>query len=250
MTPVKKRLSSGKPTIGSWLQLPDISVAEIMGQAGYDWVAIDLEHGSFSTQSLPAICMALELGDTLPFVRVAQPVSKDIKQALEAGARGLIFPMISNAEELKKAIDWANYPPYGTRGVGYSRANFFGKNFSEQVPESSKDLVLVAQIEHIQAVQSLDEILVVDRLDAILIGPYDLSASMGLTAQFDHPDFIAVIKGIEEKARRHSIPFGLHIVQPDPDALSRRIEEGHQFIAYGTDAVFLYRSAECPQQKG
>jgi 2-dehydro-3-deoxyglucarate aldolase len=228
------------------MQIPSIAVAEIMGKAGYDWVAIDLEHGSFSLENLPALCLALESGGTIPFVRVAQAMPKDIKQALDAGARGLILPMICSGSELKDAISCACYPPYGTRGVGYSRANLFGKTFRQNVPESSKDLVLIAQIEHINAVESLDEILSVDGLDGIFVGPYDLSASMDITDKFDHPEYMSVMKKIQNKAKQFQIPLGLHIVQPDPEVLTSRIQEGYQFIGYGIDAVFLYHSSECP----
>ena len=246
MNLVKKKLEQGQPTIGTWLQLPNVSVAEIIAQSGYDWVAIDLEHGSFSLEILSLICLALEQGNTVPFARIAQIQQKDIKQALDAGVKGLILPMICSSDELKNAISWACYPPYGTRGVGYSRANLFGKNFNQCVPESSRDLVLIAQIEHIRAVEALDEILSVNGLDGIIVGPYDLSASMQLTARFDHPDFISAIEKIEEKAKQYRIPMGIHIVQPDPEILQKKIKEGYQFIAYGIDAVFLYRASECP----
>lgn len=246
MNIVKNKLKQGKPTIGSWMQLPNISVAEIMGQAGYDWVAIDFEHGSFSLEILTALCLALENGDTVPFARIAQAQQKEIKQALDAGVKGLIFPMINNAEELKRTISWASYPPYGTRGVGYSRANLFGKYFNELVPESVNELVLIAQIEHIDAVKKLEEILAVERLDGIIVGPYDLSASMNLTGKFDHPEFQSILCEIENTAKEFSIPMGLHIVQPDIELLKKKIEDGYQFIAYGIDALFLYNAAENP----
>ncbi len=247
---IKEKLQQGQPVIGTWLQLPSVYVAEIIGQAGYDWAAIDLEHGSFSLEILPSICLALEQGNTAPFARIAQAQQKDIKQALDAGVKGLILPMICSSRELKDAISWACYPPYGTRGVGYSRANLFGKHFDEYVPESSKDLVIIAQIEHIRAVESLDEILAVDGLDGIIVGPYDLSASMELTSQFNHSKFISVLETIHKKAKKNKIPMGIHLVQPDANLLNQKIKEGYQLIAYGIDAVFLYNAAECPKLKG
>ncbi len=246
MNVVREKLKSGKPTIGSWMQLPNVSVAEILGQAGYDWVAIDLEHGSFSIEGLPAICLALEKGNTLPFARIAQAQAKEIKQALDAGVQGLIFPMINSAAELENAISWSSYPPYGTRGVGYSRANLFGKHFNELVPESTNDIVLIAQIEHIDAVKALDDILSVERLDGIIVGPYDLSASMDLTGKFDDPGFIRTMSVIESKSKQFNIPMGLHIVQPDTELLKEKISNGYQFVAYGIDALFLCHAAECP----
>lgn len=244
-TDIKHKLRTGAPTVGSWLQLPDSSVAEIMGNAGYDWVAVDLEHGRFSQEKLPDIFRALELGGTVPFARVAQAQAKEIKQVLDAGAQGVIFPMIETREQLEHAISWALYPPLGTRGVGYARTNLFGKNFERGI-ESVSEIVLVAQIEHVRALQELDDILQVEHLDGIMIGPYDLSASMGLTARFDHPDFVAVMDTIREKAKMYHVPMGLHVVQPDPEQLRRKIAEGYQFLAYSIDSVFMYRAAECP----
>jgi 2-dehydro-3-deoxyglucarate aldolase len=243
---ISEILRSGQATIGSWMQLPSASVAEIMGRAGFDWVAIDLEHGSFAIESLPDICRALELGGTVPFARVAQNACKDIKQAIEAGALGIIIPMIESRQEMEQAIAWAKYPPVGKRGVGYSRANLFGKRFKDYFSSFNEKLVIVAQIESIGAIDALDEILAVPGVDAMIIGPYDLSASMGLTGQFEHPDFIAALKLARQKAEGKHVPMGLHIVQPDPVLLRTKITEGYQFIAYGIDAVFLYSTAINP----
>lgn len=242
---IREKLRSGKPSLGSWMQIPNSSVAEIMGRAGYDWIAVDLEHGAFSRQILPDIFLALENGGVLPIARVAQALPNDIKQALDAGARGLILPMIESKEQLKNAIESASYPPIGTRGVGYCRANLFGKNF-EAYAQQSSDILIVAQIENIRAVENLENIISVEKLDAIIIGPYDLSGSMNLTAQFDHPEFIKVMDSILKTAKKSQVPVGLHIVQPDKNVLKLRISEGFQFIAYGTDAVFLYSSSVRP----
>lgn len=242
---IREKLHSGKPSLGSWMQIPNSSVAEIMGSANYDWIAVDLEHGAFSRQILPNIFLAIENGGALPIARLAQPLPNDVKQALDAGARGLILPMIETEEQLKIAIDSAYYPPDGTRGVGYCRANLFGKHFDEY-SQQSNDILIVAQIEHIRAVENLEGILSVENIDAIIIGPYDLSGSMNLTAQFNHPEFVKVFEDILNTAKKFKVPPGLHIVQPDQETLRSRISQGFQFIAYGTDAVFLYSSSERP----
>jgi len=228
------------------MQIPNSSVAEIIGKAGYDWVAVDLEHGHFSNENLPDIFRGIELGGTIPFARVAQCSQQNIKEALDAGAQGIILPMIESKAQLEDGISWSYYPPKGTRGVGYSRANQFGENFDEYVKKYSSKVLIVAQIEHINAVANLDDILSVRDLDAIMVGPYDLSGSMGITAQFEHPDFIRTLDDIFQKALHYAIPMGLHIVQPDKELLEEKIKQGYQFIAYGIDAVFLYRSAQNP----
>lgn len=243
MNTLRQTLASGGTLIGSWMQLPSASVAEIMGSAGFDWVAVDLEHGSFALDTLPDVFRALELGGTVPFARVGQNSAKDIKHAVDAGARGVIVPMIETRTDLENAVAWSKYPPEGKRGVGFSRANLFGGRFKEYFSAINSEIVLVAQIESIAAVRSLDEILTVPGLDAIMIGPYDLSASMGLTGQFAHADFANAMQLAHKKANQHGVPMGLHIVDPDPVQLRRKAEEGYRFIAYGIDAVFLHRGA-------
>ena len=235
---IRAKLKEGGYSLGSWMQIPHPSIAEIMGQAGYDWVAVDMEHGAVSAHQLPDLFRALELGNTLPMARVAQGHPKDCKQALDAGAGGIIVPMIESGAQLTAVRDDCRWPPTGMRGVGFSRANLFGKHFDAYREEAQAPL-LVAMIEHHRAVAELDAILDVEGLDAILIGPYDLSASMGLTAQFDHPDFRATMDKIKALTAAKSIPAGVHVVAPDPDQLQQRIEEGYRFLAYSIDAVML-----------
>lgn len=255
---IRAALAADKATVGTWLQLPSSDVAELMARAGYDWVAVDMEHGSFGRTGLPDIFRAIECGGAAPFARLPIASKTAIKSALEAGAQGLIFPMIESREQLDQAISWAVYPGQNdgradgeplreNRGVGYCRANVFGKNFDDYMAQRAPEIFLVAQIEHIRAVENLDAILAHPRLDAIMVGPYDLSGSMGLTAQFEHPDFKAVMERIHTACKRHKALMGLHIVQPDPAELERQIAAGSRFIAYGIDSVFLWRGAERPR---
>jgi 2-dehydro-3-deoxyglucarate aldolase len=242
---IRASLLTGGCSIGSWMQIPNPSVAEIMGQAGYDWVAVDMEHGSISVNQLPDIFRALELGGTLPLARIAHSHSKDCKQALDAGAGGVIVPMIECAEQLIAVRDACRWPPAGTRGVAFSRANLFGKNFNDYCDESQAPL-LVAMIEHQRAVSKIEEILAVDGLDAILIGPYDLSASMGLTAQFENPKFLAMMESILMKCQELNTPCGIHIVMPDTNVLKQKLNDGYRFIAYSIDAVFFNSAIMAP----
>lgn len=235
---IRETLQSGNSSIGSWMQIPSPSVAEIMGQAGFDWVAVDLEHGSIDISQLPDLFRALELGETLPLVRLAQGHPKDCKQALDAGAGGVIVPMVESADQLTMVRNACRWPPSGSRGVGFSRANLFGKNFEVYSKEAQSPL-LVAMIEDIKAVDSLEEILKVDGLDAILVGPYDLSASMGVIAKFEDQKFIDSMTRIRKLCNQFKIPFGMHVVAPEPEVLKEKINDGYQFIAYSIDSVFI-----------
>jgi 2-dehydro-3-deoxyglucarate aldolase len=251
---VRNKLRAGKPSIGTWLQLPSPDVAEMLGQAGYDWAAVDMEHGAFARPDLPNMFRALEAGGTLPFVRLLESTPAQIKLALDSGARGLILPMIESFAQLDAAISSALYPGgkgcnSGTRGVGFSRANMYGRDLALHIePQTgrSREIIIVAQIEHINAVNELDAIFSHPRLDAYMIGPYDLSASMNLTGDFSHSDFVAALETVRVKADEYKIPKGFHIVEPHPEELAAKAAEGYSFIAYGIDAVFLARKMLCP----
>lgn len=242
LTRLRNKLLSGGHSVGSWMQIPHPSIAEILGGVGYDWVAVDMEHGSIDVSQLPDIFRALELGNTLPLARIAQDNPKDCKQVLDAGAAGVVIPMIESAEQLMRVRDACRWPPSGRRGVGFSRGNLFGKRFQDYQEEAQSPF-LVAMIEHVSAVESLDEILNVEGLDAVLIGPYDLSASLGLTAKFDHKDFLATMERIRVSAESASVPVGIHVIEPSESQVRERIDEGYRFIAYSIDAVMLESAA-------
>lgn len=241
----EKLFNSTEPSIGTWMQLGDPSIAEILSKSGYDWIAVDMEHGNFSHNELPNIFRAIELGGSLSLVRLADNKKKEFKIALDSGAAGVIIPMIETADELKQAIEWTCWPPAGKRGVGYSRANLYGDSFNEYKEEAQEPIV-VAQIENISAVKNLRDILKVKGLDAIFVGPYDLSASMGITGDFDNKEFKEISKEIVNLAGEHNIPCGLHVVEPDADQLSLAIQEGNRLIAYSIDSVFLNYFAKNP----
>lgn len=245
ITAIRKKLRNGGHSIGSWMQIPHSSIAEIMGQAGYDWVAVDMEHGAISAHQLPDIFRALELGNTLPLARLAQGNTKDCKQALDAGAGGVIIPMIDSAEQLENVRDAVRWPPAGKRGVAFSRANLFGEYFEQYMDEAQQPL-LIAMIENVNAVNNLENILQVEGLDAILIGPYDLSASMGITANFEHPNFIAQMLKIKLISDKFEIPCGIHVVEPSADVVDEKLTDGYRFLAYSMDSVFLNSVVKIP----
>ncbi len=242
---IRNSLKKGLPSIGSWMQLSHPSIAEVMGRSGYDWVAIDLEHGSFSNHQLPDLFRALELSGTLPLVRLAEGKAKDCKLALDAGAGGVIVPMVESAEQLQEIVNQVCWPPAGKRGVGFSRANLFGVDFEDYRTEAQAPLI-VAMIENIKALDVIEDILKVDGLDAILIGPYDFSASMGLTAEFSDARFKNALKLLKESCREFKVPCGIHVVNNNSDELKEAVKNGYQFLPYSMDTVFLTKSSACP----
>lgn len=243
----RHRLRSGSPLVGAWMQVASSDFAEIIGDAGFDWAAVDMEHGSFTRSQLHDIFRALELGGTAPFARIAEPLPILCQQVLDAGAAGVIIPRVTSATQLRELVAGCNWPPSGKRGVGFSRANLYGKYFEMYAAEAQQSFV-VAQIESAEAVAQLDEICSVHGLDAVMVGPYDLSASLGHTGELDHPEVQKAVKRVIESCRAAGVPSGLHVVQPNPDQLRHAISDGHQFLAYGTDAIFMSVAVQNPIQ--
>ena len=245
---LRSRLAADTPIVGTWIQIPSADYAEIIGNAGYDWAAVDLEHGAVSRSQLPDIFRALELGGTVPFSRIANPDPSLCQQSLDAGAAGVILPRIEGAKQLESLVSACKWPPDGRRGVGFSRANLYGTFFEQYKAEAARPFV-VAQIESAIAVHSIDEIVQVDGVDAFMIGPYDLSASLGCTGQLTNEIVRSAISTIISSCQRFRKPSGFHVVEPSPKLLSQAVADGHRFIAYGTDAKFFSLGLANPLQR-
>lgn len=236
---LKKKIAEGKVCLGAWATLGHAGIAEIFARAGYDWVVVDLEHSVMSIETAAEMIRAIDLCGSAPLVR---PTSNDpdlIKRVMDHGAHGLVVPMVNTAEDARRAAAAMRYAPAGNRGVGLGRAQGYGAAFNEYFEWQTDQSVLIVQIEHKDALDNLDEILTVPGVDGFVVGPYDLSCSMGLPGQFDHPDFVAALARILAAGKRHDVHAGLHIVEPDARRLRGAIEEGYRFIAYGVDIRYL-----------
>lgn len=239
---LKDKLISNELTIGSWLTLPSTAIAEIMCNAGFDWIVVDLEHTTISLEQAGEMIRTIELSGSSSLVRLTSNDENQIKRVMDAGAQGIVVPMVKSATDAKRAVTATRYPPLGTRGVGLARAQEYGAKFEEYLAWQS-DInfgpVVVVQIEHIDAVPNLKEILNVDGIDAFIIGPYDLSCSMGIPGEFDNPEFIQAINEIIQIGSELDAVSGLHVVEPDIQKLNNAIVAGHKFIAYSVDIRML-----------
>lgn len=224
-----------KVSLGTWLTLPSTAVAEIMAQAGFEWITLDLEHSCLSIREAEELIRVIGLEGKIPLVRLSSNDETLIKKVMDAGAHGIIVPMVKTLADVKKAYQSMHYPPTGFRGVGLARAQKYGADFKGYQKWLKESSIFVVQIEHIDAVNNLDEILSFADLDSFIIGPYDLSASMGIAGDFENPKMLKAIKKIEAAAKKYKKPMGIHIVDPDPTQLKKRIGEGYKFIAYGVD---------------
>lgn len=227
-------------SVGTWMTLAHPAIAEIMCNAGFDWVTIDLEHTVITLREAEELIRVISSKGVTPLVRLTSNNENQIKRVMDAGAHGIIVPMVNTKEQAMQAVQSVYYPPIGKRGVGLARAQGYGTSFLEYKDwvDNQKPTVIV-QIEHIDAVSNLEEILSVEGVDGYIIGPYDLSASMHMSGEFNRPEVIAAIEKIKTTAKKMGKPGGIHIVEPDPLVLKQRIEEGFKFIAYSVDIRML-----------
>jgi 2-dehydro-3-deoxyglucarate aldolase len=236
---LKEKLRQNKLTLGSWITLGHSSIAEIMALAGYDWLVVDLEHTTISIEQAGDLIRIIDLCGVAPLVRLTSNNPDQIKRVMDAGAHGIVVPMVTTVDDAVQAVSATRYGPTGTRGVGLARAQKYGPGFGQYLKWQKNDAVVIVQIEHKDAIPNLEKIFSVEGVDGFIIGPYDLSCSMGIPGEFDRPEFKAAMNQILETGLKMGFPAGLHIVEPDQERLKEVIAEGYRFIAYSVDIRML-----------
>jgi 2-dehydro-3-deoxyglucarate aldolase len=244
MINLRQLLKEGGFAIGSWINTCNPVVAELMAAAGFDFLTVDAEHSAVDVPQAQMLFQAIGAGnpDCAPLVRLPGTDYAVTKRFMDAGAAGVIAPLINSPEQARELVRAVKYPPKGERGVGFCRANMYGMHFDEAIANANDRTLVCVQIEHVEGVRSIDEILSVPGVDAVFIGPYDLSASMGITAQFEHPDMQKAMRRILDACKEHGIVPGVHVVQPDVAEVVRRYKEGYRLIAYSLDITMLHRA--------
>lgn len=228
-----------RTSIGSWITLNNTSVAEIMADAGFDWLCVDLEHSTIDYSETQQLILAIQSKGLRAFVRVGENNARIIKRVLDAGADGIIVPSVNSVLEAQKAVESVKYPPEGKRGVGLARAQSYGFEFESYRDIKSKEITLIVQIEHINAIEELDSIIQIEGVDGTFIGPYDLSGSMGKPGDWGAVEVQKAICTYEETAKKYNKLIGFHVTPPDYLLVEEKIEKGYNFIAFGFDAMFL-----------
>lgn len=246
---VRKALIDCKPTLGTWMQIGHPVPAEILANAGYEWVCVDAEHTDICIDGIIEIMRAMAHTSTIPVVRVSQNSTIEIRQMLDAGAKGIIVPMVNTAEDAEKAVAAAKYPPQGVRGFGYCRANKHGVEFDQYVKNANDDIFVVAQVEHIDGVNNIDEILAVDGIDGVFIGPYDLSGSLKIPGKLDDARVQDALQKVLDACHCAGKSAGLHVVAPEPEEIKAALNKGFTLLALSVDMLFMNRLArECLAQ--
>ncbi len=236
---LKQKLASRTFTLGTWITIGHPAIAEIMARAGYEWVVVDLEHTTIAIDTAGEMIRTIDLCGSVPLVRLTSIDADQIKRVLDAGAHGIVVPSVNTPEEAARAVASTRYAPEGTRGVGLARAQGYGARFKEYLEWQKNGPIVIVQIEHKDAIERLEEILSTPGVDGFIVGPYDLSCSMGMPGEFERPEFNAVITSIREIARNTGRAGGLHIVEPDLHRLEQAVRDGYNFVAYSADLRIL-----------
>ena len=235
---MRKKLTLGETALGLWAGLGSEAALEMAATLDFDWVLIDCEHGVAHYEQLPSLLRSLNTSAATSIVRV--PNADDLaifKRVLDAGVEGVLVPQVYNAQQVKNIVSACRYPPQGTRGIASGRAHQYGADFMDTLKRANEQVLVFVQIETREAVENIDEILAVEGLDGVLIGPADLSAALGKTLDTQSPEFKAAVATVINSAKNAGKPAGFFCNNPK-DAISK-IEQGFQFVNICSDLGLL-----------
>lgn len=236
----RQRLRAGELLVGTIVTLDSPEVAEILSSVGFDWLFIDAEHSPLEAPEIQKVLQGA--GTEMPcLVRVVASEEPAIKKALDVGAAGIIAPMVNSEGHAERVVRLSKYAPLGTRGVGLGRAQGYGLRFQEYVDRANEDVAVVIQAEHIEAVENIEAIVQVAGIDAVFVGPYDLSASMDRLGDVGHPEVVSAIERVTEVCQGAGIPLGIFGVSAE--AVRPYIERGYTLIVAGVDTMILGQAA-------
>jgi 4-hydroxy-2-oxoheptanedioate aldolase len=230
----KQLLRAGKPALGIWIGMPSVVGAEALASVGWDWLTLDVEHGCMDYETQQNLFIAIGANGTIPLARIPENDTAVIKRTLDAGAYGVVVPMVCTAEEAERAAQACRYPPHGVRSAGGGRWRYWAG--ADYMDYANDEILCIVMIEHIDAVARAEEILSVEGVDGCFIGPNDLSWSMGLRGQRDERH-AAAIQRVLEAGRKVGKATGIHCMSPEE--VVQRIEQGFQFLACQNDATFM-----------
>lgn len=233
-----ERLRRGELLLGIIVTLPSSDVSELLSLAGYDWLFIDTEHAALTLRDAQTLMQASRVPC---LIRVADDTEATIKKALDTGASGIVVPQVTTVEQAERIVRHAKYPPTGTRGVGIVRAQGYGQSMREYLYQANEETLVVLQIEHKTGVENVEAIIAVAGVDAVFVGPYDLSASLGLTGQVTNPGVTAAIDRVTEACKDNQRQLGIYC--GTAELAQTYIAQGYTLVAVGMDTIMLGAAA-------
>jgi 2-keto-3-deoxy-L-rhamnonate aldolase RhmA len=244
MTHVKDAISEGEHPLGTWISIGHPAVVEGVSHLGLDFVLVDMEHTTMSLETVEELSRAVDAapGRTNAIVRVPWNDQTRLKRVVDIGVAGVMVPMISTAADARALVESVRYPPDGRRGIAGSRATGYGRNFEEYVSNANDSILSIAQIETREGLENAREIAAVDGIDALFVGPADLSGSLGVFAEWESEEFERAVDSIIEASHHAGVPVGTLTV--DLDGIQRTMHQGFDFLIAGKDISLLMDSVE------
>ena len=239
----RDRTLAGETLFGLFLDLGSTASAELAGAVGYDWLLVDLEHGAATEADLPGLLRAVELGGSTALVRVQSGERIKVGRALDMGARGIMVPRLESAEQAREAVTFLRYPPDGIRGVATRvRGAGLGIVSHPEVKRLNERVVGIIQIESTGGLREVDEIAALDGVDVLFVGPADLSHSLRIPGQFQHPDYLAALDRVVAACHARGKAAGILVY--DTAVVPRHVELGFTFVGIGSDGLFVADGAK------
>jgi len=239
---VRKKLSRGEPTVGCFLGLGSPHIAELLAHAGFDWLVLETEHSAVDIAQIEHMMMAMGGTGTIPIIRVMNADSIVIQRPLDAGALGILVPMVRTAADIESIVKCTRYPPVGARGFGPLRASQYTKDYAGYARDANDNILVSVIIETKEAIENIEEIVKVAGLDAVFLGLFDLSISYGLDPlEMPHREIDEAIVRTLAAAKGSGVAVGTGC--STPEELVRRKREGFNFLAFGSDYGLLGQSA-------
>jgi 2-dehydro-3-deoxyglucarate aldolase len=236
----RELLNSGDVLCGTMITVASSELVEALAHIGFDWLFIDAEHAPLSAEMVRGIIQTA--GSTPCLVRIAAQEKTLVQEALDAGASGIIVPSVNSAEDAERMVHYAKYPPVGSRGIGLSRANTYGLQFTEYLESANQSLAVVLQAEHIDAVNNIEQICAVEGVDGIFVGPYDLSASLNKTGLLEDSEVRSAINHVRDVCLDKKVPLGFFGVHPKN--VVEKVSEGFTLLCSGLDISFMTAGAQ------
>lgn len=249
MSELRTAVRDGEPVAGTWVGIGHPAVAEVSASLGFEFVVVDTEHAPTSYETVENLVRAVDAapGETAAVVRVPWNDPVAIKRVLDTGVAGVMAPMVESATDARALVDAVRYPPEGSRGVAAGRASNYGRRFDEYVSSANESILTVAQVETREGVENVAEIAGVDGIDALLVGPADLSANHGVLGEYDSEEFTGAVRSVLDGARARNVPVGT--LATSPAQIDDWVARGFDFLVVGVDFAYLADGATAAKER-
>ena len=244
LTSFRETLRARRRCFGGWTSLGHPSITEMLAASTVDFVGIDLEHSTISLEQSQRIIAAAQAAGVSCLPRIASHNGEQLQRLLDAGPDGVIVPNVTTEEEVERIVAWTKYPPVGRRSYGVSRAQDYGMNFEAYTKIWNERSSIIIQIESAKSAEMADRLLAHEAVDGAMIGPYDISGSLGIPGQLAHPKVTQAASRVIEACRRHSKACGTQLVEPDPEQVEAAFAAGYTFVVLASDVFILWKWSE------